>query len=592
METEPDPIINQVLGSYRVEVLIGVGGMGRVYRGVHQTLGRHVAIKLLPASVAGDSGFMQRFVREAQIAAQLNHPNLISCYDFGDSPFGYYFVMEYVEGESVADWLIAHYRMKVEQAIPIMQQVCLGLGYAHSAGIIHRDIKPDNILLTKDGVVKVADLGLAKVEDKSDSGLTQLGMAIGTPNYISPEQVRGEIDVDWRSDIYSLGATFFHCVTGKIPYDGSSPTMIMTRHVNDPVPIARQVYPEVSEAFSNLLVRMMQKDPGMRIANCEEVLNELDKLLPRPPSVVAQQPAEVAARQPAPEVSSERMEKEGLLWIKFGAFILAAAVIGGGYLIYQSRQQPAQEHEPVRVRQAPPPEKKSKPVEKVAPVEAPAPAEPPKPVETPAPAEAPKPAETPQPQTFSPEQIFEKIMPPPPQPERPAQTIGVRDPSLLKTADFMAAEAEAASLAEKDRLTLTSQQNVFLRVDPSGLVAQIENHLGRPIEVHGVKVKFFVMKCTPVEAELFVRVYRLTADPRNGFQYDRAPLKEFALKPTDRGYFTEFDVTADFKKWREGADNHGFVLMTSQGGDATIASALQPDQKIWPTVDVSFAPAP
>ena len=270
MEMESDPLINQELGSYRVEVLIGVGGMGRVYRGVHQALGRNVAIKLLPVALAGDSGYMQRFVREAQIAAQLNHPNLIACYDFGESPVGYYFVMEYVEGESVADWLIAHHRMKVEEAIPVMQQVCLGLGYAHSAGIIHRDIKPDNILLTRDGMVKVADLGLAKVEDKSDSGLTQLGMAIGTPNYISPEQVRGEIDVDWRSDIYSLGATMFHCVTGKIPYDGNTPTMIMTRHVNDPVPIARQVNPDVHEAFSNLLLRMMQKDPHMRSRRLEK----------------------------------------------------------------------------------------------------------------------------------------------------------------------------------------------------------------------------------------------------------------------------------------------------------------------------------
>ena len=577
MEMESDPLINQELGSYRVEVLIGVGGMGRVYRGVHQALGRNVAIKLLPVALAGDSGYMKRFVREAQIAAQLNHPNLIACYDFGESPVGYYFVMEYVEGESVADWLIAHHRMKVEEAIPVMQQVCLGLGYAHSAGIIHRDIKPDNILLTRDGMVKVADLGLAKVEDKSDSGLTQLGMAIGTPNYISPEQVRGEIDVDWRSDIYSLGATMFHCVTGKIPYDGNTPTMIMTRHVNDPVPIARQVNPDVHEAFSNLLLRMMQKDPHMRIANCEEVLAELDKMIPRLPSAAVE-----AVAPAAPKTSSSRMEKEGLLWIKFGAFILAAVVIGGGYLIYKSRHE------------SPPPppssiQKKPKPAAKPAEAWPPAPASP---VEKPsASAETPKPPSEKQTgPRLPPEAILEKVIPTPPVQKAP-QMIGVRDAGVIKTAEFMGAEAEAVTLGEKERLTLTSQQNVFLHFDFAGVVSVIENHLGRPIDIHHVKVKLFVIKCAPLEATLAVRIHRLTADPRAGFQYHKTPLKELSLKPTERGYFTEFDATEEFRRCREGGENYGLVLMTSQGGEAVFASALFSGQKSWPAVEVSFVPA-
>jgi len=577
METEPDPLINQVLGSYRIETLIGVGGMGRVYRGVHQALGRKVAVKLLPSALAQDTGYMQRFVREAQIAAQLNHPNLIACYDFGESPFGYYFVMEHVEGESLADWLISHFRMKAEEAIPIMQQVCLGLGYAHSAGIIHRDIKPDNILLTRDGTVKVADLGLAKVEDKSDSGLTQLGMAIGTPNYISPEQVRGEIDVDWRSDIYSLGATFFHCVTGKIPYDGPTPTMIMTRHVNDPVPIARQVYPEVNEAFSNLLVRMMQKDPHMRIANCEEVLNELDKIVPKP---AAASPEAAPAAGPDPAVvQGVRMENEGLLWIKFGAFVLAAAVIGGGYLIFKSRQEPPPPPPPV-VQKPKPPEKPAPAPEPVVekPPEPTKPVEPPKPPE-PAP-EPPKPIEN----------IIEKFTPPPI--NKPVQNIGVRDPAAIKTGEFMAAEAEAFTPAEKERLTLTSQQNVFVKPDYSGVAAAIENQSVQPVEFKKVKLKIYVLKCTPVEATLAVRVYQLTADPRSGFQYDRTPVVELPLKPTEHGYFTEFDVTGQFNAARAGGENHGLVFMTSQGGEAVFVSSMFADQKHWPALEVSFIPQP
>ncbi len=580
METESDPLINQVLGSYCVETLIGVGGMGRVYRGVHQALGRTVAIKLLPARLAEDSGYMQRFVREAQIAAQLNHPNLIACYDFGESSFGYYFVMEFIEGESAADWLITHFRMKVEDAIPIMQQVCLGLGYAHSAGIIHRDIKPDNILLTPEGAVKVADLGLAKLEDKSDSGLTQLGMAIGTPNYISPEQVRGEVDVDWRSDIYSLGATMFHCVTGKIPYDGNTPTMIMTRHVNDPVPIARQVNPDVNEMFSNLLLRMMQKDRNMRIANCDEVLAELDKMIPR------MSPAAEQAAAPAhPAAAAGRMESEGLLWIKFGAFILAAAVIGGGYLIYKSHQEPPPLSSPSLVQ------KSLKPVARSADAGVPLPA--PRLEQPPTPAEAPKvpSGKEPERQPPLPKAVAEKTTPSPPV-QIPAQMIGVRDPGAIQMAEFIGAEAEAVTLGEKERLTLTSQQNIFLHFDFPALISTIENHLGQPIDVRRVKVKLFVIKCAPTEAVLAIRIHQLTADPHAGFEYNRTPIHELSLKPTEHGYFAEFDATAEFKRCREGGENHGLVLMTSQGGEAIFVSALSSDQKSWPAVEVSFVPAP
>jgi serine/threonine protein kinase len=579
METGADPLINQELGSYRIETLIGVGGMGRVYKAVHKALGRVVAIKVLPPSFAEDPGYIQRFVREAQIAAQLNHPNLIGCYDFGESDWGYFFVMEYVEGVSLADWLIENRRMKLEDAIPIMRQVCKGLLYAHAAGIIHRDIKPDNILWTADGTVKVADLGLAKVEDKSDSGLTQLGMAIGTPNYISPEQVRGEADIDWRSDIYSLGATFYHVVTGRIPYEAKTPSMIMTRHVNDPVPIARQAFAEVSEPFSSLLVRMMQKDPHLRLANCEEVIGELDKILPPTGFPAVTKPASVPTTiEPLPAVvaNAARAEKEGLMWIVFGAIVLAAAVLGGGYLIYKSRQ-PDPILPPQMVRPTPPP----KPARTVAP-----------PTGLPDLPESP-PSEPVEPPIETPEPIV-AMAPTPPvhQPPPPPRSIGVRNPELIKTSEFVGTEAEPVKLNAKPRLTLNSQQHVMLYIDYTALIAEVESHVGHPIELRDFKLKLWVPKCTAVEEVLSVRVHRLKADPQASFQFDRAPLKELDLQPTDRGYWLELDVSDDYELTKQSGKNFGLTLMTSQAGEAIFGTAMLPEQKHWPTADLKFVPAP
>jgi serine/threonine-protein kinase len=571
--------------------------MGRVYRGVHQTLGRVVAIKLLPSSFAQDSGYIQRFVREAQIAAQLNHPNLIGCYDFGESQWGYYFIMEFVEGISLADYLIEHHRMKVGEVIPILRQVCAGLGYAHAAGIIHRDIKPDDILWTRDGVVKVADLGLAKVEDKSDSGLTMLGMAIGTPNYISPEQVRGEADIDWRSDIYSLGATMFHCVTGRIPYDGNTPSMIMTRHVNDPVPIARQVNPDVSEAFSSLLVRMMQKDAHLRIANCGEVLKELDKI--DPPAGAAEHRVPATEVLPAYVPVPDRMEKEGLFWIKFGAVILGVALLGGGYLVYKKRQEAVEPVAPAVQKPRPVAGKSTEGVKPASPSMEPS-GEPPaagkskisgrknraKPPPAP---ETVTPAVTPVP-TVAPETGPEKTVPSQPKIQIPPQVVGVRNPEFVRTADFVGTEAEPVTLNQKEKLTLTAQQNVYLSVNYASIVSQLENRLGHQPEYRQFRMKLFVLKSAPNEAALAVNVHQLTADPKQSFQYNRAVFKELSLKPTEQGYEIEFDVTDDYKRYKETGENYGMVLMTSQGGEAVFASPLIQDDRLWPALEIVFVP--
>jgi hypothetical protein len=325
---------------------------------------------------------------------------------------------------------------------------------------------------------------------------------------------------------------------------------------------------------------MMQKDPHMRTANCDEVLTELEKIFPKP--TAGAQEAAPAAPGPDPAAAQAvRMEKEGLLWIKFGAFILAAAVIGGGYLIFKSRQEPP-----------PPPVVVKKPRPEAQPAPAPVPEKAPEPTKPVEPAKAPvTPPEKSKPMepVPTPESIFEKIMPPPI--TKPPQTIGVRDPNAMKTGEFMAAEAEAFIPAEKERLTLTSQQNVFLKPDFSGVAAAIENQVGQPIEFKKVKVKVFVFKCTPVEATLAVRVYQLIADPRAGFQFNRTPMVELSLKPSEHGYFAEFDATEEFNRCRAGGENHGLVLMTSQGGEAVFVSSMFADQKLWPALEVSFVPS-
>ncbi|MCA1684648.1 MAG: serine/threonine protein kinase, partial [Planctomycetia bacterium] len=217
---------------YKILERLGKGSMGMVFKARQTSVDRIVAVKILLDALAQNKEFIKRFDREAKIAAKLSHNNIVNAIDAGEVDGHHFFVMEYVEGSTIKDALDKNKQFEEKAALKVVMAVAEALKHAHERGLIHRDIKPENVILTKDGNVKLADLGLARLTADEKWAMSEAGMAIGTPYYISPEQVRGQVDVDIRADIYSLGATFYHMVTGRVPYDGETPTEVMRQHVD------------------------------------------------------------------------------------------------------------------------------------------------------------------------------------------------------------------------------------------------------------------------------------------------------------------------------------------------------------------------
>lgn len=318
-----DPWVGQMLSGYHLIKRIGEGGMGIVYMARHQSLDRLAAVKFLGAHMIGDPAYIQRFFQEARAAATLNHPNLVSVYDAGKVGENvYYIVMEYVEGTNLRALVNQRGKLLVSEALDYTRQAAVGLGYAHKKGIVHRDVKPDNLMLTTDGVIKIGDLGLAKWSGNQDGSMTGTGAVLGTPYYISPEQIRGARDVDGRTDIYSLGGTFFHLLTGKIPYEGSSPAVIMAMHLNDPIPDPRKARPPLDKGICEILQKMMAKKAEDRFQSMEEVEKALTDHQSRPTYTAVEVPVPYATT-PSPAV----MSASSSYW-KAALFGCAGLVIG------------------------------------------------------------------------------------------------------------------------------------------------------------------------------------------------------------------------------------------------------------------------
>ena len=266
----------QRFGAYEVLDELGAGGMGRVYRANNVALERVVALKTLAPQFSADQEFVQRFLKEARVAARLNHPNIVQIYDFGCVEGVYYLAMEYVDGQSLGT-LLKRGRFSEHDALLIVRRAVRALAVAHAEGIVHRDIKPDNLILTAKGDLKVVDLGIAKRVDE-DQSLTQTGQAVGTPHYISPEQIRGLKDIDARADIYSLGATFYHLVTGSVPYKGTSGALVMSMHLTHPLPDPRRYEPALSEGLCRVLRKTMAKEREERYADVYALDRDLYRL--------------------------------------------------------------------------------------------------------------------------------------------------------------------------------------------------------------------------------------------------------------------------------------------------------------------------
>ena len=275
-----DDLIGETIGDCQIQSRLGAGGMGVVYRARHLALNKAVAVKVLSPSLILEPAQIQRFVREAQATARLEHPNVVQVLNVGKKGTCHFIVMQCVEGSSVGARLKAEGRIEPREACRIVCESALGLHAAHQVGIIHRDIKPDNLLLSREGQVKVTDFGLAKIQQGAES-LSQTGMVLGTPNYMSPEQASGK-PLDVRSDIYSLGATFYHLVTGQPPFAGETPLSVLLKHIQedprDPCEIALDVPPVVRD----VIARMMAKDREARYPGMESVARDLEMLLDAP----------------------------------------------------------------------------------------------------------------------------------------------------------------------------------------------------------------------------------------------------------------------------------------------------------------------
>jgi len=265
----------QKIPGYRLLGKLGSGAMATVYKARQLNLDRVVAIKVLPRKFSQNPQFIERFYAEGRAAAQLNHPHIVQAFDVGKAGEYHFFVMEYVDGRTVHDDIVKHKRYDEAEAIDIATQVARALGHAHERGIIHRDVKPKNIMITKEGVVKLADMGLARAISDKEAAEAEAGKAFGTPFYISPEQIRGETNVGPEADIYSLGATLYHMVTGAVPFDGKNPTSVMHKHLKaDPVP-PDQVNPKLSGGLSEVIEMMLAKKRENRYRSVEDLINDL-----------------------------------------------------------------------------------------------------------------------------------------------------------------------------------------------------------------------------------------------------------------------------------------------------------------------------
>jgi serine/threonine-protein kinase len=350
-------------GRYELDGIVGRGGMAEVYRARDLRLDRVVAVKTLREDLARDQTFQARFRREAQSAASLNHPSIVAVYDTGEDNTGMshvpFIVMEYVDGRTVRDLLRDDRRLLPERALEITDGVLRALDYSHRAGIVHRDIKPGNVMLNRQGEIKVMDFGIARAVADTQATMTQTAQVIGTAQYLSPEQARGE-RVDARSDLYSVGCLLYELLTGRPPFTGDSPVAIAYQHVREaPIPPSR-IDPELPDWADPIVLRAMEKDPDERYQSAAEMRGDIQRALSGFP-VAAAMPMTATYAHPGP--GTRRMDPLGQTQLQgqtgalppyeYGppetgvrprrkkpvwpwiAAVLALAVIGGGIAAYE-----------------------------------------------------------------------------------------------------------------------------------------------------------------------------------------------------------------------------------------------------------------
>ena len=255
-------VIGENIGPYRLVEQLGQGGMATVFKAYHSALDRYVAIKVLHVALQDDPNFLARFQREARVVARLDHQNIVPIYDYSEYESRPYLVMKYVEGETLKARLIKG-KLEDSEIERIVEAVGAALAYAHKQNILHRDVKPSNVLLTEDGQIYLADFGLARMAQTGESSLTADRM-VGTPQYMSPEQAQAKPDLDARSDIYSFGVMLYEMLVGRVPFNADTPFAVIHDHIYTPLPLPRDVKPDISEQVERVLLKALAKDPDDR----------------------------------------------------------------------------------------------------------------------------------------------------------------------------------------------------------------------------------------------------------------------------------------------------------------------------------------
>ena len=272
-------LTGKTIGHYRIMEKLGHGGMAEVYRGYHANLDRYVAIKFIRTELAENEDFQTRFEREARTAARLTHPHIVLIHDSGHEDNLYYLVMEFIDGMTLKQLLLAQQkkgeRLPLSDVVRLMQQVGSALDCAHDQNVVHRDVKPDNILIRTDGRAVLSDFGIARMVDDT-SGLTMTGTTMGTPTYMSPEQIKGDKEKVGRgSDLYSLGIILYEMLLGQVPFQADTPFAVMLKHVNDPIPLPTEVDPRISDEVQRVIFKTLSKEPKDRYQNAETMVAEL-----------------------------------------------------------------------------------------------------------------------------------------------------------------------------------------------------------------------------------------------------------------------------------------------------------------------------
>ena len=346
-------------GRYRIQRKLGAGGMADVYLAEDQELGRRVAIKILNSRHGNDDQFIERFRREAKNAAALNHPNIVSIYDRGEAEDTYYIAMEFLDGRTLKELIVGRGAAPVNVAIEYARQILSALRFAHRHGIVHRDIKPHNVLVDGDGRVKVTDFGIARA---GTSQMTETGSIVGTAQYLSPEQARGG-EVDPRSDLYSLGVVLYELLTGKTPFDGETPVEIAMKHLSNAPKPPSELRPDIPPELDMVILRALAKNPDERYQSADEMEADLERVargarvsattvdtatqvLRRPATAAAAASATAATMiapspsaatrvaSPAPMVEEEEQEERGgperplWPWLVAIGFVIAAVIAG------------------------------------------------------------------------------------------------------------------------------------------------------------------------------------------------------------------------------------------------------------------------